>query len=213
MPDNEYVPHAITPDVTAFVLTGGQSLRMGQDKALLRLRDGETFLEHAIASCSAVAGQVGIVGPRSRYGAYAWAGEIVEDIYPDRGPLGGIHAALSATRTQWNVFLAVDLPGVSPALLQWMLQQARSGGKLITVPSVGGQQQPLCAIYRSGFLELADKALRENRNKVNGSFPSEETRVVGEAEIVAAGFDPIMFTNVNTPEEFANFGGQRLAKP
>ena len=178
MPDNEYVPHAIAPDVTAFVLTGGQSLRMGQDKALLRLSDGETFLEHAIATCSAVAGQVGIVGPRSRYGTYAWAGEIVEDIYPDRGPLGGIHAALSATRTEWNVFLAVDLPNVSSALLQWMLQQARSGGKVITVPSVGGQQQPLCAVYRAGFREIAEEALKQNRNKVNGSFPPQETQVI-----------------------------------
>lgn len=179
---------------------------MGQDKALLRLTDGETFLEHAIANCGAIAGQVGIVGPRSRYGAYAWAGEIVEDIYPDRGPLGGIHAALSVTKTEWNLCLAVDLPAVNAALLRWLLEQARSAGKLITLPDVGGQQQPLCAIYRAGFLEVADKALKENRNKVNGSFPSEETRVIAEAEIVAAGFDPNMFANVNTPEEFSRFG-------
>jgi molybdopterin-guanine dinucleotide biosynthesis protein A len=206
MPENEYVPHPLAPHVTAFVLTGGRSVRMGQDKALLRLRDGETFLEHAIATCGAVAGQVGIVGPRSRYGAYAWAGEIVEDIYPDRGPLGGIHAALSMTKTDWNLCLAVDLPAVNATLLRWLLGRARSAGKLICVPEVGGQQQPLCAVYRGGFREVAEVALKNNRNKVNGSFPPEETRVIAESEIVAAGFDPKMFANVNTPEEFAEFG-------
>lgn len=205
MPENEYSQHPVASDVTAFVLTGGRSVRMGQDKALLRLHDGETFLERAIATCGAVAGQVGIVGPRSRYGAYAWAGEIVEDIYSDRGPLGGIHAALSITKTDWNLCLAVDLPAVNAALLRWLLQQARSAGKLITVPDVGGRQQPLCAVYRGGFREVADKALKDNRNKVSGSFPSEETHIIAEVEIVAAEFDPNMFANVNTPEEFAKF--------
>lgn len=206
MAENEYSPHPVASDVTAFVLTGGRSARMGRDKALLRLQDGETFLEHAIATCGAVAGQVGIVGPRSRYGPYAWAGEIVEDIYPDCGPLGGIHAALSITKTDWNLCLAVDLPAVNAVLLRWLLEQARSAGKLISVPNMGGRQQPLCAVYRRAFREVAEKALKANRNKVNGSFPPEETHVIAETDIVAAGFDPNMFANVNTPEEFVKFG-------
>src|SRR5689334_16554621 len=121
MPDNEYSPHSAAPDVTAFVLTGGKSTRMGEDKAGLRLPSGMTLLEHALATCGAVAGQVGIVGPRTRYASYAWAGEIVEDIFPDRGPLGGIHAALSVTQTDWNIMLAVDVPGASAMLLRWLL--------------------------------------------------------------------------------------------
>lgn len=205
MSDNEYSPHPAAPGVTAFVLTGGKSTRMGEDKAGLRLPNGMTLLEHALATCGAVAGQVGIIGPRSRYASYAWAGEIVEDIFTDRGPLGGIHAALSVTKSDWNIVLAVDVPAVTPTLLRWLLAEARKSGKLITVPDIGGQQQPLCAVYRHAFREIAERALQENRNKVNGSFPPAETRVISEQELVHAAFAPEMFANVNTPEEFARF--------
>ena len=205
MPDNEYSPHPAAPDVTAFVLTGGKSTRMGEDKALLRLPNGMTLLEHALATCGTVAGQVGIVGPRIRYAAYAWAGEIVEDLFPDRGPLAGIHAALTVSKTDWNIMLAVDVPGASASLLRWLLAEARNTGSLITVPDVGGQQQPLCAVYRLRFREIAERALQENRNKVNGSFPPAETRIIREQELVATGFTPGMFANVNTPQEFARF--------
>lgn len=179
---------------------------MGEDKAGLRLPNGMTLLEHAIATCGAVAGQVGIVGPRSRYATYAWAGEIVEDIVPDRGPLGGIHAALTTSTTDWNLFVAVDLPGVSPPLLRWLLAEAQRFGKMITVPKIGNQQQPLCAVYRRGFRSVAEQALQQNRNKVNGAFPPQDTRVISEEEITAAGFSSSMFANVNTPEEFAKLG-------
>lgn len=206
MPDTEYTPHPTATDVTAFVLTGGKSTRMGQDKAALRLPNGMTLLEHAIATCSAVAGQVGILGPRARYASYAWAGEIVEDVIPDRGPLGGIHAALAATTTEWNLVLAVDVPGITAEFLRWLLREARNTGKFVTVCAVDGQQQPLCGVYRRAFGEFAAKALRENRNRVNGAFPPGQTRVISEQEIVAAGFAPEMFANVNTPEEFHKLG-------
>lgn len=203
MEDSEYSPHPVAGDVTAFVLTGGKSTRMGEDKAGLRLPSGMTLLEHALATCAAVAGQVGILGPQSRYGTYAWAGEIVEDIFPDRGPLAGIHAALANTTTEWNIVLAVDLPGITAELLRWTLDEARKTGKLVTVPKIEDQQQPLCAVYRRGFAEIAEQALKENRNKVNGCFPREDTRVISEQELVASGFMPEMFANVNTPEEFS----------
>ncbi len=175
---------------------------MGQDKAGLRLANGMSLLEHAIATCSAVAAQVGILGSRERYASYAWSGEIIEDTFPDRGPLGGIHAALTTTTTDWNLILAVDVPGVTPDFLRWLLAEARKSGKLITVCVVDGQQQPLCGIYRRAFSEVAKKALEHNRNKVNGAFPPEQTKVISEDELAAAGFEPAMFANVNTPEEF-----------
>ncbi len=205
--ENEYTPHPVQPDVSAFILTGGKSERMGRDKALLRLPSGITLLEHAVGVASTVAGQVGIVGPRQRYSTYAWAGEIVEDIFPDRGPLGGIHAALSASQTDWNVLLAVDLPQVSADLLRWMLKMAREGGKEITVASVEGGLHPLCGVYRKSFKGRTEQGLREGRNKVAANFDPASLRVLSEAEVCAAGFSPEMFINVNTPEEFYKLTG------
>ncbi|MGE5114041.1 MAG: molybdenum cofactor guanylyltransferase [Acidobacteriaceae bacterium] len=194
--------HPVQRDVTAFVLTGGKSERMGQDKATLRLTSGRTLLENALAVAGAVAGQVGIVGSRQKYGTYAWAGEIVEDVFPGHGPLGGIHAALSASTTEWNIIVAVDIPNVSAPLLEWILGVARSSGAQVTVASIGRGLQPLCGVYRKSFHELAEKALQESRNKVDASFDRNSLRILTEEEIRAAGFDESMFVNVNTPEEF-----------
>jgi molybdopterin-guanine dinucleotide biosynthesis protein A len=196
------VPHPAQRDVTAFVLTGGKSERMGQDKALLRLASGQTFLENALAVAGAVAGQVGIVGSRHKYGSYAWAGEVVEDIFPERGPLGGIHAALTASTTEWNVILAVDLPGISFELLHWILKIARESGAQVTIASVRGGLHPLCGVYRRSFGQAAEKALKEGHNKVDASFDRGSLRILTEGEVRAAGFTPEMFANVNTPDEF-----------
>jgi molybdopterin-guanine dinucleotide biosynthesis protein A len=203
--ETEYNQHPAQPDVTAFILTGGKSERMGHDKAFLRLPSGSTLLENALAVASAVAGEVGIVGPKQRYGIYAWAGEIVEDVFQQRGPLGGIHAALSITQTEWNIFLAVDLPQVNANLLGWMLQQAREAGKQVTVAWVSGGLHPLCGVYRRSFKDRAEEALQRDHNKVDSSFDPDSLRILTEEEIGAAGFTPEMFLNVNTPEEFQKF--------
>jgi molybdopterin-guanine dinucleotide biosynthesis protein A len=201
--ENEYAPHSTAQsDVTAFILTGGKSTRMGEDKALLRLPSGSTFLEHSLAIAGAVAAEVGIVGPRQLYGSHAWAGEIIEDVFPDRGPLGGIHAALSFTQTEWNVFIAVDLPLVTTDLLRWIVAEARKSGKQVTVASADGGLHPLCGVYRRSFKDRAAQGLQEGRNKVAANFDPESLRILTEEEITAAAFSPRMFANVNTPEEF-----------
>lgn len=186
--------------VTAFVLAGGKSLRMGRDKALLQF-DGKTLLERALALASTVAAEVKIVGDPAKYGK---SGPVVSDIYLDRGPLGGIHAALSDTDTDLNLILATDLPFVVPAFLQHLIATARSTGALVTVPKVGRFFEPLCAVYKQGFADVARKALVEKKNKVDALFTAEIARFISEEEIITAGFTRDMFRNLNTPEDFAS---------
>ena len=111
------VKEGIKLGVTAFVLAGGKSSRMGSDKAFLRLGD-ETLLSQALKLTSAVVSEVCIVGDAKKFAAF---GRVVEDVYRERGPLGGIHAALSGSTTELNLMLAVDLPFVTPAFLQYLL--------------------------------------------------------------------------------------------
>src|SRR4051794_41764780 len=93
------VEKPVCDDVTVFVLTGGKSERMGSDKALLRLPSGETLLERALAVGASGARETRIAGSRGKYAGFAWAGEIVEDLYPGQGPLAGIQAAVGASGT------------------------------------------------------------------------------------------------------------------
>jgi molybdopterin-guanine dinucleotide biosynthesis protein A len=191
------VKEGIKLGVTAFVLAGGKSSRMGSDKAFLRLGD-ETLLSQALKLGGTVAEAVWIVGDAKKFAAF---GRVVEDVYRDRGPLGGIHAALSGSTTELNLMLAVDLPFVTQKLLQYVLSRALESGAMVTVPRTGSGVQPLCAVYRRGFAEVAEQSLLEGKNKIDSLFARVETCVIEESELVRAGFSEQMFRNLNTPEE------------
>lgn len=171
---------------------------MGSDKAFLRFGE-ETLLAQALKLADAVAGEVRIVGDA---GKFAGLGRVVEDVYRDRGPLGGIHAALSSSTTELNLMLAVDSPFVLPAFLEYLLLRARNSGAMVTVPRANGGLQPLCALYQRGFAEVAERSLREGKNKIDPLFAKVGTCVIEEDEVVRAGFPVEMFRNLNTPEEF-----------
>ena len=191
------VKEGVKPGVTAFVLAGGTSSRMGSDKAFLRLGE-ETLLSRALKLAGAVASEVCIVGDAKKFAVF---GQVVEDVYRERGPLGGIHAALSGSTTELNLMLAVDLPFVTQELLQYLLSRALESGAMVTVPRTGSGFQPLCAVYRRGFAEVAEQSLLEGKNKIDSLFASVETCVIEENELLRAGFSEQMFRNLNTHEE------------
>jgi molybdopterin-guanine dinucleotide biosynthesis protein A len=194
---DQRVTRGIEFGITAFVLAGGKSSRMGSDKAFLRFGD-ETLLSRALKLAAAVAGPARIVGDAKKFAAF---GQVIEDVYRDRGPLGGIHAALSSTATELNLMLAVDLPFVLPEFLEYLFLRARESRATVTIPRVGGGLQPLCAVYRREFAEVAEESLREGKNKIDALFARVGTRVIEESELARVGFSAEMFQNLNTPEE------------
>ena len=170
---------------------------MGSDKAELRL-SGAPLLEIATRKALALTSQVYVVGPKPKFGS-----EAIEDIFPDRGPLGGIHAALSASHTALNLMLAVDLPFVPLEFLQLLQHRAERSGALVVVPRTPSGWQPLCAIYRTQFRELAEQSLNAGHNKIDSLFASASVEVLDESDLKTAGFTPAIFDNLNTPEDFA----------
>ncbi len=185
-------------DVTAFVLAGGRSSRMGSDKALLSF-GGQNLLQRALHTVAAVAGKTFIVGPRDRYAEF---GNVIEDVHPGCGPLGGIHAALAATETDLNLVLSVDLPLMEEKFLLWLLGQARTTDALIVVPVAMGGGQPLCAMYRRRVLAPAEQALQSGDYKIGNLFSRVATHQISETEIVAAGFSTAVFKNINTTADY-----------
>lgn len=191
-------------DATAFILAGGKSTRMGTDKAFVEF-NGRTLLARALDLARSVPLEVRVVGSREKFAHFA---PVVEDVFPDRGPLGGIHAALRASSTELNLMLAVDTPFVSSAFLQYLINHARSApGATVVVPRSEGHLQPLCAIYRREFADVAENALVVGRNRIDSLFAvaAVQTRALDADELKRNGFSIAMvrkmFRNLNTLEE------------
>jgi molybdopterin-guanine dinucleotide biosynthesis protein A len=187
-----------TEPLTAYVLAGGKSSRMGTDKAFLELA-GRPLIAHAVELAGSVTGNVRIVGDPEKFAAF---GMIVPDVYKDGGPLGGIHAALLNSSTDANFVLGVDLPFIDRAFLAFLISIAHCRDAVVTVPSCGSHFQTLCAVYHRPFGEIADRALASGHNKIDALFSDVPVRVIDEEEIKSAGFSPSMFRNLNTPAEW-----------
>lgn len=170
---------------------------MGQDKSLLRLA-GRTLLESSLERMRSVTEKVFIVGSRPDLSAYA---PVVPDIYGNCGPLGGIHAAVSASAAELNLVLAVDMPAVPEGFLRKLVAAARESQATVTVPQTQGGFQPLCAIYRSEFRAIAEAALKAGDYKIDRLFPRVKLRIVGENEIGKWGYKAEVFHNLNSPED------------
>lgn len=170
---------------------------MGSDKAFVNLK-GRTLLQRALEAAHAVTDDVRIVGERSKFAPY---GPVVEDIFRDSGPLGGIHSALATTTTELNLILAVDLPFMEPGFLTYLCRRAQQTDAVVVLPRAAGGWQPLCAAYRKAFGTFAEQALKAGSNKIDSLFAAIPVLCIEEQEITNAGFSVEMFRNVNTPEE------------
>ncbi len=175
-----------------FVLAGGNSSRLGMDKAMLPYA-GATLIEHVAASVRQAAGSAVIVGRPERYGSLGYP--CLPDSEPGRGPLKGIGTALTATEAAWNLIVACDMPGVTPAFLSDLLEAADdcSGDCLVPVWG-GGMIEPLCAAYSRRCGPVFREALR------NGCFAVRDA-IVSTKVAYWRVEDPGYFRNVNYPED------------
>jgi molybdopterin-guanine dinucleotide biosynthesis protein A len=195
-------------DVSVFVLSGGQSTRMGSDKALLTL-GGKTLLERALSLAHRITPRVAILGSRERYAAtQEW---IIEDEFPGCGPLAGIHAALQATETDLNVILSVDLPFVPLDFLAYLIERAQScPAAQVVVPRMGGIVQGTCFACRRAFRGACEQHLSLGRYRVEDTIKIVGPEYLEEEEIRGRGFDPDIFRNLNTPEDLTEAQGFEL---
>jgi molybdopterin-guanine dinucleotide biosynthesis protein A len=201
-----------------FVLAGGRSTRMGQDKALLLL-GGRALLDLALEKLRALplAAAPRVAASRPELASH---GALIADLHPGCGPLSGIEAALAASSQRFNVFLPVDLPLLPSLFLLWMLERARITGALATIPCINGWPQPLCAVYQRELLGPMSAALTAGDHKVMpviraACHPGQSLDVFDVEGVASAqpdlfSFSPLplyrWFHNCNTPEDMASIG-------
>lgn len=181
--------------VGGFVLAGGRSSRMGEEKALLEL-DGEALLARGLRLLGVVCAEVAIAGGSPDLARF---GRLVSDETAGQGPLSGIIASLEDTAFEWNLFCPVDVPFVPRTAWQRLLEHAPLGGVDAILARVCGQVQPLCGLYRKQVGGALRAQLQGGQRKVTAAIEA-----VGP--VVWVDFDQPRedqwFRNVNTPEDY-----------
>jgi molybdopterin-guanine dinucleotide biosynthesis protein A len=197
----------IMDSIEGFVLAGGTSSRMGTDKAQLVL-GGQTFIERIARALQSVASKVTVVGSNregenDRVNLSGHTLPVVPDVFEKWGALGGLHAALSAARTDWALVVACDLPFVTGGLFL-RLADLRAEWDAVAPVQDDHRPQPLCALYRTTTCRpIIEKLIKAGERRPVTLLQSVRTRWVAFEELAGLDSASQFFENVNTPEDYA----------
>ena len=201
------------PDAIAgFILAGGESRRMGTEKARLVLA-GQSFVERIARELSCVSSSIKVVGDKVSPAELNLPIDIqsAPDIYPQWGALGGVHAALSACTESWALVVACDFPYVTGELFA-SLASVRQGFDAVAPIQQDGIPQPLCSLYRvEPCLTLAERLVKSGERKPITLLQSVLTRWVLFNELSLLKGADRFFDNINTPEDYARIKKKGLS--
>jgi molybdopterin-guanine dinucleotide biosynthesis protein A len=184
--------------VAGFVVAGGESRRMGRDKALLPW--GEvTLLDHAVRRLEKCCDEVRILcGPRPRYTDRGFPTHV--DAVPGAGALGGILTGLQLLQEGLGLFLAIDVPRVPVALLRRLIELSEGFDAVVPVSPTG--PEPMCAVYGPGCLDPVRRQVAAGELRIIDFWPKVRLREVGLEELAAFGDPADLFLNINTNEDY-----------
>ena len=212
-------------NVGCVILAGGKSSRMGTDKALLEY-DGKQFIGQIAEELSGFGERIIARGNNSELAAEiedAW--KVIPDQYPDHGPIGGLHAALSACRSDALFVVTCDMPLFDRELADLLcaeMQYSEEPGKVFedndlktesetdsdgkhvdaydVIISVGndGKIHPLCGVYRKSVLSVLEEQIVSDRNRVMEALKKLRVKYV----TIDSPDQEKQLANINTPEEY-----------
>lgn len=184
-------------NLTVQIMAGGKSTRMGADKAQVLL-DGKTLLDRALERWAGFGRALQLsVGPAQRAVLAPEGVRAVADVYPERGPLGGLHAGLLSCETELLLLVAVDSPFVTEELADALVEMSGQVPGDAWVYSLEGRPEPLFGLYRKSCLPVAEELLEAGENKMGILL-----RRVNTEYLLGTGKQQF-FVNLNTPEELA----------
>ncbi len=185
-------------DIVGVILAGGKSRRMGTNKALLPYQ-GRPLIEHIANVVREVFEHVVVVADEGE--AYSFLNlPLHPDIYKDRGPLGGIHAAFHHTNASTLFVVSCDLPGITPQLIEYLVNIDAQASAV--VPVVDEKLHPLCGLYRGTILPHIEQAIQDGTLAMTALLEK-----VGAVKVPITPELPFytkqLLSNVNSPDDYA----------
>lgn len=174
---------------------------MGTNKARLEL-DGKSFVERISGALASIAARTSIVGAHQEPEISMWQLPVVPDVYDRWGALGGLHAALAASRAEWAAVVACDLPFVTGELFV-RLAALRENFDAVVPVETDDRVQPLCALYRVEPCRVrAENLIASGERRPRALLCAVQTRLVTSDELSDLNGAPLFFINVNTPQDY-----------
>ena len=189
--------------ISAILLAGGKSRRLGRDKALENL-GGKRIIDRVISKVSQCCAEVLVVGDRpERYYELNLAKEImfVNDHFENAGSLGGLYTGLSKSLSDWCLLVACDMPFLSVDLLNDMKKEAIASKVDAFVPTIDGQFQPTHALYNKRCLPYIERKIKLGQFKMIGYFDEINVKTMEFDSVKMDKEDKRSFFNLNTEED------------
>ena len=184
--------------VTLIVLAGGKNQRFGnvRSKALQTI-GGKSLIECVAKRVRPLINQILVATSRKQFNLpVACKAEILVDLYPDKGPLGGIYTGLLASRSSRSLVVACDMPFLNTELLRYMIELSANFD--LVIPRVGNFVEPLHAVYTKSCLVPIEYMIKQGKLSILDLLRLVKVRYLESKEIDK--FDPkhLSFFNINT---------------
>lgn len=189
--------NSLLADITAVILVGGKSLRMGQDKAFLPV-EGVPVIERIIQTLQGCFRQLLLVGDRpERFVQYHLP--VVPDSYPGSS-LGGLHTGLQHAETDRVFVTSCDIPFPNPDLIQSICTDTEPYDAVI--PATQGGLEPLFALYRKSCLPAMQAALEAGNFRITALLQQLQIKTIAPEQLRQIDTTGRSLLNINTPDEY-----------
>ncbi len=185
--------------VTGLILCGGRSKRMGRPKAFLPY-GGSTIVEHLLATSRDIFNEVYLVTNEPDSFAHI-SDDVVKDILPYRGPLGGILSGLLVASNPHAFVIACDMPLVKMALIRQMAAQRHDTDVLVLAHKEG--VEPLLGIYSKNCIKPLEESLFADQLKVHDFLQGLKAKLFRYDDSQVSGAELPPYYNVNTPQDYS----------
>ncbi|NWF64788.1 MAG: molybdenum cofactor guanylyltransferase [Chloroflexi bacterium] len=188
--------------LSVVVQAGGQSSRMGEDKALKSFL-GKPLVTRVIERLAPIADELIVTTNRPADYAFIKDARLTADLKPGRGALGGLYTAIASASHDYVAVVACDMPFASTRLIESAYNLLVKEEADVVIAKTDEGYEPFHALYRrETCLSAIEAAIIEDKWKVIAWFPQVKVRTLSPDELKS--FDPsgLCFWNVNTPEEF-----------
>jgi molybdopterin-guanine dinucleotide biosynthesis protein A len=195
--------------LTVVIQAGGESSRMGMDKALVPFL-GSNLIQRVIGRVAPLADEMLVTTNQPE--DYRFLGlTMFADVIPGRGALGGLYTALSAAKQPLVAVVACDMPFVNPKMLAAGRDLLLESDYDAVIPQTPHGTEPFHAVYRKETcLPAVEYAIQQDKWRVDAWYPDARVRLLSEEETLS--YDPrgVAFFNVNTLEDLTQ--AEQIAK-